>query len=172
MVLVDHIEGITMADAKLSNFSKSVPQSMLRSIVDLESPIFEKGIWLTDLEPRNVIISSPDSDKPSVVCIDFAHALFNRGRDDPPLLQLNYFLGEYVSPSFGGRKSEAKEIQFQDGLIGIGALARSRICKYGLKHKARYARTMARRIVSSARSLGGCLKFGTTFTSGFSSFKC
>jgi tRNA A-37 threonylcarbamoyl transferase component Bud32 len=88
--LVDDIEDITMADAKPSNFSKSVRQSMLKSIVDLESRIFEKNIWLTDLEPRNVIISSPDSDRPSVVFIDFAHALFNRRRDDPPLLQLNY----------------------------------------------------------------------------------
>lgn len=31
--------------------------------VDLESRIFENGVLLTDLEPRNVIISSPDSDQ-------------------------------------------------------------------------------------------------------------
>lgn len=112
MILVDYIEGITMADAKPRNFSKSVRQSILKSIVDLESRIFEKDIWLTDLEPRNVIISSPDSDRPGVVFIDFAHALFNRRRDDPPLLQLNYFLGEYISPVLRWKKIRGKVDSF------------------------------------------------------------
>ncbi|KAL4888050.1 hypothetical protein BDV59DRAFT_189430 [Aspergillus ambiguus] len=98
MILVEHIEGVTMAATEPRNFSRSSRQSIMRSIVDLESRIFEKDLWLTDLDPRNVIISSPGSDRPSVVFIDFAHALFNRRRDDPPALRLNYFLGEYISP--------------------------------------------------------------------------
>jgi hypothetical protein len=119
MILVDHIEGITMADAKLVHFSKPVRQRIFKSIVEHESRIFE-DIWLTDLEPQNVMIASPDSDRPGVVSIDFDHALFNSRRDDRPLLQLNYCLGESFRRSLGGRKAEAKKIHFQDGLIGIG----------------------------------------------------
>ena len=114
MILVDHIDGITMADAKPRNFAQSVRQSILKSIVDLESRIFEKDIWLTDLEPRNVIITSPDSDRPGVVFIDFAHALFNRRRDDLPLLQLNDFLGEYVSPVLRWKEIRGKGYSFSE----------------------------------------------------------
>jgi hypothetical protein len=114
MILVDHIECITMADAKPVNFAKSVRKSILKSIVDLESRIFEKDIWLTDLEPRNVMIGSPDSDRPGVVFIDFAHALFNRRRDDPPLLQLDHFLGEYVSPVLRWKEIRGKGDSFTE----------------------------------------------------------
>ncbi|KAJ5138249.1 uncharacterized protein N7515_003097 [Penicillium bovifimosum] len=114
MILVDHIEGITMADAKPVNFAKSVRKSILKSIVDLESRIFEKDIWLTDLEPRNVMIGSPDSDRPGVVIIDFAHALFNRRRDDPPLLQLDQVLGEYISPVLRWKEIRGKGDSFSE----------------------------------------------------------
>ncbi|KAF9883089.1 hypothetical protein FE257_004097 [Aspergillus nanangensis] len=93
MILVEHIE-------------------VLRSIVDLESRVFEKDIWLTDLDPRNVIITSPGSDRPGVVFIDFAHALFNRRRDDPPASQLNYYLGEYVSPILRWKEIRGKVESF------------------------------------------------------------
>lgn len=88
MILIEHIKGITMADAKPGNFPKASRERILKAIIDLGSRIFEKDLWLTDLEPRNVIISSPDSERPGVVFIDFAHALFDRTRDAPIVLSL------------------------------------------------------------------------------------
>ncbi|GFG24765.1 conserved hypothetical protein [Aspergillus udagawae] len=76
IILVDHIQGITMADAEPRNFPLSARQCILESIVDLESRIYEKNILLTDLEPRNIIISSSDSEQPRVVFIDL-HMLFS-----------------------------------------------------------------------------------------------
>jgi hypothetical protein len=66
------------------------------------------------------MIASLSSERPGVVFIDFAFALFNRRRDDAPLLQLNYFLEKCVHWSFGGRKVEVKEIHSYYGLTGIG----------------------------------------------------
>ncbi|EAW21079.1 uncharacterized protein NFIA_062400 [Aspergillus fischeri NRRL 181] len=114
MILVEHIQGITMADSEPRNFSQSARQSILKSIVDIESRIYEKDILLTDLEPRNIIISSPDSDQPRVVFIDFAHALFNRRRDDPIPFELNDFLGEYISPLLRWNKSKDRDYAFLD----------------------------------------------------------
>jgi hypothetical protein len=83
--------------------------------VDLESRIYEKDIWLIDLESRNIIItSSPGSDRPSIVFIDFAHALFNRRRDDPAALELNYFLGEYISPVLQWKEARDKGNSFSE----------------------------------------------------------
>lgn len=100
MILVEHIKGTAIADDRPKNFSHSVRQSVLKSIVDLESRVYEKDIWLLDLEPRNIIITgSLDSDRLGIVFVDFAHALLNRRRDDPAALELNYLIGEYISPT-------------------------------------------------------------------------
>jgi serine/threonine protein kinase len=76
MILVEHIQGITMADSDPRNLSQSARQSILKAIVDIESRIYEKDILLTDLEPRNIIISSPDSDQPRVVVHRFCTCSF------------------------------------------------------------------------------------------------
>lgn len=86
-------------------FSQTSRQRVLKSIVDPETRIYERNIWLTDLEPRTVIISSPGNEQLDVVFIDFAHALLNRRRDDPLALQLNYIIGEYVSPILRWKQS-------------------------------------------------------------------
>jgi hypothetical protein len=104
MILVEYIQGITMADSEPRNFSQSARQSILESIVDIESRIY--------LEPRNIIISSPDSDQSRVVFIDFAHALFNCRRDDPIPFELNDFLGEYISPLLRWNKSKDRDYAF------------------------------------------------------------
>ncbi|GIK01886.1 hypothetical protein Aspvir_005927 [Aspergillus viridinutans] len=112
MILVEHIQGITMADAEPRKYPQAARQSILKSIVDLESRIYEKDIWLIDLEPRNVIISSPESDQLRVVFVDFGDALFNRRRDDPIALESNNFLGQYISPLLRWKESKAKEYAF------------------------------------------------------------
>jgi hypothetical protein len=115
MVLVEHIEGITMADTRPSDFPQPVRQSILKLIMDLESRINEKDIWLIDLEPRNIIITSvPDSNRLGIEFIDFAHALFNRRRDDPAALELNYFLGEYISPILRWKEVRGNGDSFSD----------------------------------------------------------
>ncbi|OOF93269.1 hypothetical protein ASPCADRAFT_132976 [Aspergillus carbonarius ITEM 5010] len=114
MILIEHIRGTTMADANPACFSQSARQHIMKTIVDLESRIFEKDIWLVDLEPRNIIISSAVDSQPQIVLIDFGHALFNRRRDDPLALQLNYFLGQYISPLLRWNKAKAQMYVFSD----------------------------------------------------------
>ncbi|OJJ70272.1 hypothetical protein ASPBRDRAFT_56092 [Aspergillus brasiliensis CBS 101740] len=114
MILIEHIQGITMADAEPKWFSQSTRQHILKAIVDLESRIYEKDIWLIDLEPRNVIVSSAADSQPRIVLIDFGHALFNRRRDDPLAMQLNYFLGQYISPLLRWNDAKGKTFAFSD----------------------------------------------------------
>lgn len=45
MILVEHIQGITMADAEPGKFPQSARQSLLKSIVYIESRIYEKDIF-------------------------------------------------------------------------------------------------------------------------------
>ncbi|RAL17458.1 uncharacterized protein BO97DRAFT_409887 [Aspergillus homomorphus CBS 101889] len=58
MILIEHVRGMTMADAEPEWFSQNARQHIMKTIVDLESRIYEKDIWLVDLEPRNIIIRS------------------------------------------------------------------------------------------------------------------
>ncbi|GKZ38370.1 hypothetical protein AbraIFM66950_010527 [Aspergillus brasiliensis] len=114
MILIEHIHGSTMADAEPESFSQSARQHIMKTIVDLESRIYEKDIWLIDLEPRNVIVSSAANSQPRVVLIDFGHALFNRRRDDPLAMQLNNFLGQDISPLLRWNDARAKKFGFSD----------------------------------------------------------
>ncbi|KAL4895191.1 hypothetical protein BDV59DRAFT_192116 [Aspergillus ambiguus] len=90
MILVEHIDGITMSHASPNNLPRSTRHHILRSIVDLESRTYEKDIWHIDLEPRNVIQTF---EQPHVV------------RDDSTALGSNNFLGQYISPVLRWRKS-------------------------------------------------------------------
>ncbi|KAI3054670.1 hypothetical protein CBS147353_11412 [Aspergillus niger] len=117
MILIEHIRGITMADAKPEWFSQYARQHIMKTLVDLESRIFEKDIWLVDLEPRNIIIRSAvdrQDSQPHIELIDLGHALFNRRRDDPLALKLNNFLGEYISPLLRWNDAKAKTYAFSD----------------------------------------------------------
>ncbi|KAJ5105710.1 hypothetical protein NUU61_003057 [Penicillium alfredii] len=114
MILVEYIQGMTMSHAQPKDFSQSARQSILKSIVDLESRIYHADIWLIDVEPRNVILRDPDSDLPRVVFVDLAHALFNRRRDDPLALQLEYFMGQYISPLLRWTESRSSTEAFYE----------------------------------------------------------
>ena len=105
MIWIEHIEGTTMVDARPEEFPQAYRQSVMKSVVELESRVYEKDLFLRDLEPRNIIIRSPTSNPPNIVFIDFADALFNRRWDDTFALIYNYFLGEYISqPCCGGEQ--------------------------------------------------------------------
>ncbi|KAJ5091819.1 hypothetical protein NUU61_006689 [Penicillium alfredii] len=95
MILIKYIHGVTMRDAKPEHYSQSARQKILKSIVDLDSRVYEKNIQLQDLHPRNVIISSPDRDPSGVVFIDFGKTLFSRRPDDPFALKLDWFYGQF-----------------------------------------------------------------------------
>ncbi|KAH8427759.1 uncharacterized protein LDX57_005466 [Aspergillus melleus] len=116
MILIEYISGTTLANADPKSFPQPVRQHIMKSIVDLESRIYEKDLLLLDVEPRNVIIRSPTSDQPhpQVVFFDFAHALFNRRRDDPIALKVNSFLGEYISPILRWNERRDHAFPFSD----------------------------------------------------------
>ena len=116
MILVEHIQGIVMSQAEPREFSQLIRKGIMKSTVDLEGRIFKKNILLADLEPRNVMIVSPESDHPHVFFIDFGDALFNRTRDDHLALQLNNFLDIYISPLLRWKSIRDKEWPFSEWL--------------------------------------------------------
>lgn len=77
MILIEYIQGTTMEDAKPILFSQSARQYIMKAIVDLESRIYEKNIWLIDLESRNILIRYTVDSQLQIVFIDFGDALFN-----------------------------------------------------------------------------------------------
>ncbi|RAH48922.1 uncharacterized protein BO95DRAFT_450806 [Aspergillus brunneoviolaceus CBS 621.78] len=95
------------------SYTVNLPVDEDRSRGPLGSRIYEKNLWLTDLEPRN--------QQPRVVFVDLAHALFNRRRDDPLAVTLNRFLGEYISPLLRWKNPQAQGgPPLRTGWTGIG----------------------------------------------------
>lgn len=99
LILIEHIDGITMSHAKPDQFSQRARQNILKWIVDVESHIY-KDFVLRDFKPRNIIIESPGSDLPRAVLIDFASVYFDRLPDDPHTFAFRdeLFLGQYIPP--------------------------------------------------------------------------
>ncbi|KAJ0424718.1 hypothetical protein BJY00DRAFT_309135 [Aspergillus carlsbadensis] len=64
MILIEYIPGIAMVDANPREYQQSVRQEIMKSIVNIESKVYEKDILLTDLEPRNVITQTRDEQLP------------------------------------------------------------------------------------------------------------
>jgi hypothetical protein len=103
LILVKYIPGLTMQETNPGDFSQHTRQMIMKSIINFESQVFgERDIRLMDLSPRNIIMVESDDDCsnqiPKLVFIDFAGALFDRRKDDPIWLKVNFFNGQYVSP--------------------------------------------------------------------------
>ncbi|KAJ5095561.1 hypothetical protein NUU61_004917 [Penicillium alfredii] len=101
MILVEQIAGTDMQSVESARlFSSSsfqqVRQQIMKDVIELESLIYFKDIFLRDCCPRNMILSTPNEDgqTPHVVFIDFCHALFNRRPDDEVALSINFFVGQ------------------------------------------------------------------------------
>ncbi|KAJ5737512.1 uncharacterized protein N7483_002637 [Penicillium malachiteum] len=112
MILGEHIQGITMAEATPGSIPQQSRQSIMRSIVDLESRIYENDVFLMETAPQNILLVSSDSDHPRIIFLDFAHALFGRRTDDPVALDVNLFLGEYISPLLRWREKSGHITSF------------------------------------------------------------
>ena len=93
LILLEHIGGVNIlhANQDIFAFHKHTRQQMMKSIVDFESYLFERDIWLRDVRPRNIIITQdpdvgPFSNSGSIrglnperlVFVDLAHSLFKR----------------------------------------------------------------------------------------------
>ncbi|PYH81840.1 hypothetical protein BO82DRAFT_283372 [Aspergillus uvarum CBS 121591] len=48
MILMEYVSGVTMADAQPGDFSQGDRQTIMKDIVDLESRVYEKNLWLAD----------------------------------------------------------------------------------------------------------------------------
>ncbi|OJJ86366.1 uncharacterized protein ASPGLDRAFT_64664 [Aspergillus glaucus CBS 516.65] len=133
LILLEHIGGMNMLDANQDVFAfpQHTRQQMMKSIVDFESYLFERDIWLRDVCPRNIIIAQdPDVDSFSnpgpfrglnpkrLVFVDLAHALFKRMWDsanpeeDVESIIGNRCHGQYISPLL--RWDEGQALKFQD----------------------------------------------------------
>lgn len=98
MVLIEKIDGTPMSGVPTpSALPLSVRQNILCQIVDIDTKIYEMGVALPDLAPRNVmLVGLPE--RPRVVFIDFADALLTGPGDDADPRGIDPFLGQYVSP--------------------------------------------------------------------------
>lgn len=65
-----------MLNAEPYEFSQAVRQSIIRSLIDLESLVYVIYVNLDDLHPRKVMITNPGDEAPRVVFIDFGDVWF------------------------------------------------------------------------------------------------
>ncbi|KAL3456551.1 hypothetical protein BJX64DRAFT_281304 [Aspergillus heterothallicus] len=116
MILIEHIEGDTMVDFQPEDIPQSMRKEIMKSIVDIESQIYEKDLLLSDLEPRNVVLtpSTAETNHPRTVLIDFGDVLFNRTRDGPLALKIENFLGQYISPLLRWKEHWQKLCPFEE----------------------------------------------------------
>ncbi|CAI7563921.1 unnamed protein product [Penicillium pancosmium] len=98
MVLIGCVKGSSMMSLKPEQIPQSVRQHILRTMIELESSIYENNVDMLDLAPRNTMLIRPDGVKPEVVFIDFADVQFRSDRhywdgDIPRKLS-----SQYISP--------------------------------------------------------------------------
>lgn len=99
-----------MQQANSEEFSQLTRQRLMKSIVDFETLVYHtRDILLTDLSSRNTMMVEGGF---NLVFLDFAGAIFNRRRDDPVIVKVDLFLGQYVSPLLRSNKTMA--MQFND----------------------------------------------------------
>ncbi|OQE27597.1 hypothetical protein PENSTE_c004G02820 [Penicillium steckii] len=86
MILIELVKGITMAEfSEPRDLPQQVRKNILCALIDLESQIFQKGIHIGTLRPRNVILKEPIDviTKPDVVIVDFERAFSRRDVKKP-----------------------------------------------------------------------------------------
>lgn len=100
LILMEYIPGKSMQQVNPNDFSQSARQDIIKAVIDLDSRVYEKDIMLADLCPRNVMLAERPNFEPKqhVIFIDFADAIFGRRYDDNPEIELELFLGQYISP--------------------------------------------------------------------------
>lgn len=57
LILLEHIEGMSMLDMEPKMFLQHIQEQMLKSLIDFESLLFSRNIQLKDMSPRNTIIA-------------------------------------------------------------------------------------------------------------------
>ncbi|CAN6646374.1 hypothetical protein TRVA0_021S02036 [Trichomonascus vanleenenianus] len=98
LILIELIPGTSMQQKNSKDFSQQTRQRMIKSVIDFESLVYQQGITLRDLMPRNVIVTSSEiSRERQLVFVDFAIIVFhdNMLPKDPPGYD---FIGTYISP--------------------------------------------------------------------------
>ncbi|CAN6618909.1 hypothetical protein TRVA0_007S02454 [Trichomonascus vanleenenianus] len=97
LILIEHIPGLTMDDCNPEDFPQEARQLIIKTVVDFESTVYERDIFLIDQSPRSVIIAEPPQ-KELLVFVSFGHAVFGRVSDDVAYLRPEFFPGQYISP--------------------------------------------------------------------------
>lgn len=120
--------------------------------------------------PRNVMMVEKTEFGPQgdLVFIDFEGALFGRRRDDPAIMELDMFLGQYISLLLRWTKKN-RAWNLLTGLIGIGhTLAQRRVRSYCENHHAgdtgKILLTRVGRLIRLICCVGRVLYFGESLT--------
>ncbi|CAN6666784.1 hypothetical protein TRVA0_038S00980 [Trichomonascus vanleenenianus] len=99
LILLEYIQGLTMKQFCPSRIPQEVRKQVMKKVIDIESSIYERDIFLSDLWPKNIIITEAQfPHEIHLVFVDFDQALVKRGIcegfKDPP----DMHLGEYITP--------------------------------------------------------------------------
>ncbi|CAN6644531.1 hypothetical protein TRVA0_020S01948 [Trichomonascus vanleenenianus] len=97
LILLEYIPGLTMQQSNPQAFTKEERQLILKRVIDFESSVYKRDIYLTDFFPPNVIITQNLHERP-LVFVDFARSNFGRVGDDMAHMRALFFPGQYISP--------------------------------------------------------------------------
>ncbi|CAN6618848.1 hypothetical protein TRVA0_007S02366 [Trichomonascus vanleenenianus] len=110
LILIEFIPGTSMCQTNPKDFSQQTRQRMMKSVVDFESSVYQQGITLRDLWPRNIIVTAPEiSRERELVFVDFAMIVYH----DSMVYQLPpeyVFIGTYISPLLRWKKCMVEEL--------------------------------------------------------------
>ncbi|KAI1672100.1 hypothetical protein L13192_02959 [Pyrenophora tritici-repentis] len=62
VILIEHVQGVTMTDIDPKVFTESIRTSVLKKVVHIDSVIFQAGVSHGDIHPRNIIVVGMQSD--------------------------------------------------------------------------------------------------------------
>lgn len=113
---MDFIPGLSMQKADPHDFSQHIRQNIVKSLIQFASSVFARDIFLSDLHPRNIMLTYSGDETPRLVFLDFGDARFGRLGYYSHLRDRvsSWFPGEYISPLLRWHKVHRHAYYYRD----------------------------------------------------------
>ncbi|CAN6674473.1 hypothetical protein TRVA0_054S00562 [Trichomonascus vanleenenianus] len=100
LVLLEYIPGLTMQQSNPQAFTKEERKLIMKRVIDFESSVYKRDIYLTNFFSKNVIVTQNLPERP-LVFVGFGPSRFGRVSDDMTHIRALYSLGQYISFTVG-----------------------------------------------------------------------